>query len=164
MKIKIEELLKPEIFKKHEKELTDYFAKGGTWKLLFNINNHVLEEQYRIASQLYQEHKYEEAEAMFTYLSLIDPYVYEYWIGLASTKHALQHYEEAIVHYTTASAIDPKNPMPHLQLSNCFFAIREVDLAKEELEETKKLCDANSEYEGIKREVLMILQNFPKLR
>lgn len=162
--IKLEDLLDPVIFKEHETELFDYFQKGGTWKLLFQIDDQVIKEYYEVASHYFHEKKYQEASDLFTYLSILDPYSYDFWMGLAAAKQALNKFEESLLHYTTASAIKPEHPTPHLQLSTCFFAIREVDLAKEELAKTLELSKGHPEYKENYETALLLMQNFPKLR
>jgi len=163
-RIKVEDLLKPEVFKKHEKELFGFFEKGGTWKMLLGIDDVVIEEQYAVACQFFSEKKYKDASDLYTYLSILDPYNYDICMGLAGSKQALKKFEEALIHYTTAGAIKPEMPQPHLYLSNCFFAIREEDQAREELRKTIEIAGNQNEFAEVRREAETILQNFPKMR
>jgi type III secretion system low calcium response chaperone LcrH/SycD len=160
--IKISDLLNSKTFEKHQSELVRYFEDGGTWKELLSFDENTLATQYKIAYDLYQSAQFEKASAAFSYLTILNPYEFSYWMGLAVSKQSGRAYEEAIVAYTIADAIQPENPSPHLNLAQCFYALQQRDQTVEHLNQAIAVAGNHPEYRDIKRKATALLQNLPK--
>lgn len=161
-KIKFTNLLDPHVVEKYQPELLGYFEKGGTWKELLGYSDNLLATQYKTAYDLYQTADFKNASAAFSYLTMIDPYEYTYWMGLALSKQSDRQIEEAIVAYTVAEAIDPTQPIPHLHLAQCYWAITQKDLAIKHLRKTIKTAGKIPEHKEAKGKAEAILKKIPK--
>lgn len=160
-RIKITELLNPENFNKHKDELMTYFDKGGTWQELLGYEQNLMQSHYKKAYDLFNQADYKNAAAAFSYLTMLNPYEYHYWMGLGISKQSDRLYEEAIVSYTAAEAMDPENPLPHLHLAQCFYALNVRELAVKHLESAINISANRPEYQQIGQKASTILKHLP---
>ncbi len=161
-RLKITDLLDAKKLEKHQPELLHYFERGGTWKDLLNLDDALLEAEYKIAYDFYQSANFQKASAAFSYLTLLNPYNFTYWMGLALAKQSERSYEEAIVAYTVAEAITPDHPVPHLHLSQCYFAIGQKDLSLLHLKEAVRIAGSLPAFQEVKVKAETLLNAFPR--
>ncbi len=161
-KVKITELLNPKKFEKYKDDLVKYFGNGGTWESLLGYDEDVMMAQYKKAYDLYQQAQYKDAAACFSYLTTLNPYQYSYWMGLGISKQSDRLYEEALVSYTAAEAIDPDNPLPHLHLSQCYYALRLNEPAIEHLKRVLETAGDKAEYAEVRKKAQVILDHLRK--
>lgn len=159
--IRISDLMNLETAKKYEPELMQYFSSGGTWKELLHYDDSVMESHYKIAYDFYLASDYQKAASAFSYLTLLNPYEFTYWMGLGVSKQADKAYEEAIVAYTVAGAIQA-SPLPHYHLAQCYYALEQKDLAKEHLTQCLDLAKNLPEHQDLLQRVQVLLNNLPK--
>ena len=160
--IKITDLLDPKKFDKHKDQLFHYFEKGGTWQALLGYDVDVMQMQYKKAYDLYQKADFKNAADAFSYLTMLNPYDYNYWMGLGISKQSDRQYEEAIVSYTSATAMEPENPLPHLHLAQCFYALNVRESAVEHLNQAIQIAGSRPEYHEIRLKAQAILKHLPK--
>lgn len=160
--IKITDLLDSNQFDQHKEELVHYFEKGGTWKELLHYDENLMQTQYQKAYDLYQKADYKSAAAVFSYLTVLNPYDYNYWMGLGIAKQSDRFYEEAIVSYTAAEAMNPENPLPHLHLAQCFYALNAHDQAVEHLKQAIAVAGDRPDYQEVRLKASTILKHLPK--
>ena len=151
-KININDLLDPETFKKYEKDFAKYFENGGTWQNLFEFDDNVMDAQYKVGYDLYEAKNYKDAADVFSYLITLNPYKYNYWMALAGSRQGLNQFGEAIFGYSMAEAIDPSHPLPLLQMAECFDAIGEKALAKENALKAITVAGVNPKFRSIERQ------------
>lgn len=96
--------------------------QGKTWKELLQISNSAIEMLYRGAKSHFDAKSYDKAESAFSFLVVIDPSHYQFWLGLGHSAFNLHHKEKAINAYAMASMVDPVSPWPHIHAANCFEA------------------------------------------
>ena len=160
--IKLTDLLNPEKFDQHKEQLSHYFEKGGTWKELLGYDDQLLSAQYKYAYELYQKADYKNAAAAFSYLTLLNPYDYNFWMGLGISKQADRFFEEAIVSFVSASAMNEKNPTPHLHLAQCFYKLNVREMVIDHLKQAISIAEENPEFQEIGQKATAILNNLPK--
>lgn len=161
-KIKITELLDPTKAEKYRPQLTHYFEQGGTWQELLGFDSNTMAAHYQKAYELFQSADFKKAAAAFSYLTMINPYEYTYWIGLAVAKQSDRSFEEAIVAFHMAEAIDIKNPLPHLHLAQCYYAIQQKEKVTDHLKKAIEVAGSAPEYQQIRQKAEMLLKNLPK--
>jgi len=160
--IKITDLLDKSQFGQYQDELIHYFERGGTWQDLLHYDDNVLQTQYQKGYELYHKADYKNAAAAFSYLTLLNPYNYNFWMGLGIAKQSERLYEEAIVSYTAAEAMDPEHPLPHLHLAQCYYALTLREKAVEQLQKAVSLAGESVEYNEVRLKAATILQHLPK--
>lgn len=161
-KIKLDELMDWEKAKEHEPALRTYFEEGGTWQDLLKFDSNTMEAQYKIGYDLYQSADFKKAGGVFSYLTILNPYEEKYWMGLGMSKQSQSRFEEAIVAYLVVEAITPEDPRPHLNLAQCFHALKESGEAKNHLRKAIELSSKNAEYRQIRHDAELLLDNYPK--
>ncbi len=160
--IKLDELMDLEKSKKHEPALRAYFEQGGTWQDLLKFDNNTMEAQYKVGFDLYQSADFKKAGGVFSYLTILNPYEEKYWMGLGLSKQSQKLFEEAVVAYLVVEAVTPQNPRPHLNLAQCFHALKESDDVKKHLKKAVALSAMKAEYQQINRDAQHLLDNYPK--
>ncbi|MEZ5315122.1 MAG: SycD/LcrH family type III secretion system chaperone [Chlamydiales bacterium] len=161
-KIETKELFNPNNIKKYEDDLVEYFGKGGTWQNLLGYDTDLMEVQYKKAYELLHHAQYKEAAAAFSYLTILNPYQYTYWMGLGIAKQNQQLYAEALTSYTAAEAIEPNNPIPHLNLSQCYYALELNEQAIRHLKFAIEIANDKSEYLEVLKKAQVILEYLTK--
>ncbi len=111
-------------FKKNLKEMESQdiaklVVEGKTFQEIVGFSDETMEKFYETARQLYFEQRFEEAKTAFQFLTTINPYVSEFWLGLAETQQANQEYQVAISAYTMAIAMDPESIPAYLMAIEC---------------------------------------------
>lgn len=160
-KIKITDLLNTTNFNKYKNDLVNYFDRGGTWHNLLGYESELMETQYRKAYKLYHKGDYKSASSAFSYLTMLNPYEYHYWMGLGISKQKERLFEEAIVSYTAAEALNPEHPLPHLHLAQCFYAINVPDQTVDHLKKTIEIAAEQEAYQEIRQKAEVILKHLP---
>ncbi len=160
--IKLTDLLDSRQLDKHKDQLINYFQQGGTWQQLLNYDDNLLRSQYQKAYDLYQKADYKNAAALFSYLTVLNPYESNFWMGLGISKQSDRLYEEAIVSYTTAEAMNPENPIPHLHMAQCFYGLNLREQAVSHLQQAIQIAGDRPEFADIRLKASTILENLPK--
>ena len=159
--ITLTDLLDPEKFDLYKDELLAYFEKGGTWQDLLGYDDSLMDHNYAKAYNLLDSGDHIQAAQAFSFLTMVNPYNYDYWMGLGVAKQELKSFEEAIVSFTTAEAIAPENPIPHIQLAQCFAALEAKEEALNQLNQALDLSKKNPElkkFESLAKDLLQELQ------
>lgn len=88
------------------------------------LSNETLEAFYYTAHTNYKQGKYEDATAIFRYLTVMDTRNRKFWMGYGSSLQMLKEYQRAIEAYEIAAALEPGDPHVHLQAADCLFGLR----------------------------------------
>jgi len=161
-RIKVSELLNPKKAEKYQPELMHYFEQGGTWQDLLGYDQNTMAVQYKTAYEFYQSADFKKAAEAFSYLTMLNPYEYTYWMGFAIAKQSDRAFEEAIVAYTMAEAIVPENPIPHLHLAQCYWAIQQRDKTVEHLKKAIEIAGNEPQHQEVRLKAEAIYKNLPK--
>ncbi len=107
----------------------------------FGITNFMLYCFYVVGYTLFNEKRFEEASAIFFYLSVLNPLVKDYWMGLGLAEKSQQHYVEAISSLLMAEVMDATDPYPHLQTAECYLQLKDELGAEFEITEAKGIVE-----------------------
>lgn len=111
-------------------KLQDFFAAGGTFKELKDMDDNTMEAIYQVAYNLYQYGKYDEAIKIFRFLGFFDHYNKKYFMGLGACLQMLKQYKEAIDAYSFAALLDINDPKPPLYAGECHLVLGNLDEAQ----------------------------------
>lgn len=125
---------------------------------IFEVTHMSVDEllaMYDVGSRLYEEGKFEEAEAVLFTCCLINPNVSALWVSLGLTSEQLHKEEEAAHAYTSAAMLEESATRYYLNAAECFSKAHKPSLAHAVLEEaTKTLTEHHSpENDALLREV-----------
>lgn len=102
--------------------------------LLLYEEPHALEALYALGHQLYGQARYDDAAAVFEYLTVQDHTMPRYAVGTAASLQMLGRHELALGYYGYASLLDPLDPKPVFHGCECLLAMGDVVQAREGLE------------------------------
>ncbi|MBI1247934.1 CesD/SycD/LcrH family type III secretion system chaperone [bacterium] len=104
-------------------------SEGASIGDVYNIEPRKLEMVYSVARTFYANRKYDDALAMFRFLTLMDHTNQKFWIGYASTLQMMKDYEKAVEAYGFATILDIDNPKPQLQAGYCLIQLGKLEEA-----------------------------------
>jgi type III secretion system low calcium response chaperone LcrH/SycD len=111
-----------------------FLNKGLALQDLKGIPDASMEAVYGMAYNLYNGGRFQDAETLFKYLTVLNHWEKKYWMGLGGARQVLGNYQEAIEAYAMATLIDMMNPMPHFQAAICHLGLGNIQEAQVALE------------------------------
>lgn len=123
--------------KNKEPTNTPFDLSDKTIKDFLDIPDHILYCYYKVGYYLFEEGIYKEASNIFLYLSLLNPFVKDYWLGLGISERESENYEASLTALAIASLMDETDPIPHLNSAESYIRIKDSKNAEIELEEAK---------------------------
>lgn len=114
---------------------------------LFGVTQPMLDRYYRSALKCLEQKNWENARDAFMFLTFLNPYVHDFWVGLGIAEQSQSHFDKAIQAYTLAEATDPEDPIPIANSFQCVLALGEKEYAQFMLDKALQRC-------GEKRRVL----------
>lgn len=133
-----------------QKQLLD----GKSVQEMLGFSDEVMNQFYTNACQIFENKRYDDASNAFLFLVTINPYHYDYWLGLgAATQHS-HDYEAAIDAYEMAAICQLDNPIPYFHLANCLFAMHDRDNALKAIEMVLEYSQENDEFSDLRRKAM----------
>ncbi len=120
-------------------------ADGIPLSVIKNYSDDEIEAVYNVAYNLYQQHQYEDAKKLFTFLVLHEHADSRFSIGLGGCYQLMGQYDKAIIIYSTAAVIDATNPMPAFHACECYMALKDWDNAKKAVTSIEIICVATAD-------------------
>lgn len=131
------------------KALEKALKAGQGGQLLFGFSDEEMEAFYKKAHQLLEEGKANDAIDSFVFLTTLNPFHFEYWMGLGAALQMAHDYEPAIDAYEMAAIYNMEHPLPYLYLGKCLFAIHDRKSALQSFELAIAYASDFEEYENI---------------
>jgi type III secretion system low calcium response chaperone LcrH/SycD len=107
----------------------EFIGKGGTFQDMKGIDDQVMDTTYSVAYNLYNNKKFEDAEKVFMFLSLMNHYEKKYFMGMGACRQVLKKHREAIESYVFASLLDLEDPRPPFYAAACHIAMGDKEAA-----------------------------------
>ena len=98
-----------------------------------------LEAAYAVGHDLFQQHKYEDAEKIFYCLATMNHFEVRYWKALAVTLFVEKKYAEAVGIYLAAYFLNPMDIEVTSAMADCCMAMGDADGTREFLNQTCEL-------------------------
>ncbi len=114
-------------------EMVTLLAGGGTLGDLRGLTEGHYEAIYSAGYAQYNAGRYEQAEKVFQFLTINNPYDRRFPMALGSVKQVKGDYREAIGYYGMASVLDMMDPIPLFHSAECLAALGQVNDAIEAL-------------------------------
>jgi secretion system chaperone SscA len=118
----------------------------------YNLSDSCLHSVYGYATLLLQDPgQIDNALSLYTLLTQLNPYVFEYWLARGICWMEKQRYFEALYAFSMASLLEFDKSLPHLYSSQCYLKMNQEPLAKEtfELVMSKLSDEDNSTYSAL---------------
>lgn len=123
----LEKLKDPDIIRRQVKE-------GKTFQEILGYPQETMDKFYHIAHALYQQQEFHKAADAFVFLTTLNPYVHNYWLGLGMSEQLCSNYQGALLAYAMAILTDVENPITHYQSGNCYLALNDITNALQSYE------------------------------
>ncbi len=114
-------------------EMAVMLAAGGTLGDLRGLDESHYETIYAAGYAQYNAGRYDQAEKVFQFLTINNPYDRRFAMALGSVKQVKGDYREAIGYYGMASVMDMMDPVPLFHSAECLAALGQIDDAIEAL-------------------------------
>ena len=117
------------------------------------ITDETLEHMYRAAKELYDLKDFHAAKAAFSFLTLLNPFRYVFWLGLANSAVYCQAFDCALTAYAFAIEINPSDPICYIYSSRSFEELKQWDNAINALDLALLVIEKNSVYADWKQKI-----------
>lgn len=132
--------------------ILDFIKKGGTFQEVKGLDEATMETTYAVAYNLYNSKKYEDAEKVFMFLSLMNHYEKKYFLGLGACRQVLKKNKEAIEAYIYASLLDLEDPMPPFYAASCHMAMGDKEAAIKAYDAAADLAGGKEQFRDIEQQ------------
>ncbi|MGA8163517.1 MAG: hypothetical protein WB791_00640 [Waddliaceae bacterium] len=129
----------------NEEVLMQYLEEGKPLQELFGFSNEATAEFYGAAKRILEQKRFEDAMSAFVFLTTINPYISDFWLGLGMAQQKNQEHEAALSSYRTAFTLEGRSILPYMLAAHCCLEIKDFDRAKEVLECAEDYADEHAE-------------------
>lgn len=136
----------------------DILVKGMSIMQAIGFPPAQLEVIYSYASELYSAGKYDDASALFFFISQLNPRDPRFTFGLAASFHKLKRYGDASVYYLMSTTVDRENPLPYFHAADCFIQLNQPEAAIVMLDNTLALSWNSPQHEKLKQQASALLE------
>jgi len=117
-----------------------HLTQGGTLGELRGFTEKEYEALFLVGHTLYGQKKYADAEQVFAFLVMNNPYDRRFAQALGSAKQMLGQFADAIGYYSVASMMEMTDPVPTFHTAECLAALGHTQDAMEALGFAIKHC------------------------
>lgn len=149
--------MSPEEFDNLWAQINQHLTQGGTLGDLRGFTAKEYEAMFLVGHTLYGQGKYSDAEQVFAFLVMNNPYDRRFAQALGSAKQMLGQYADAIGYYSLASMFEMTDPVPTFHTAECLAALGQADDAQDALRTVVTHCK-KPEHETLKRRASAMLQ------
>jgi tetratricopeptide (TPR) repeat protein len=117
----------------HIQENIEILANSINFQGFLGLSDEIMIWAYKEGRYYYMQKEYEDAEAIFCFLTLCNTLVCDYWIGLGMTQRALQKNEEALHSFSIAALVNQDSFLARYYLTELYLQMGFISDAKIEL-------------------------------
>lgn len=126
-----------------EEKLAQLMQEGKTFQEIVGFEDKTLWKFYEAAEQLYEAKRYDDAADAYLFVSTLNPYVPDFWIGLGTSQQMQGKFEDALASYTTAIEVFPTHIMPYMFAAKCCLETKDFDEAAKVFDGAIKFAKEN---------------------
>jgi len=143
----VERLKDPEVIRKQMQE-------GKTFQEIIGFSPEKMEKFYHIAHNLFLKQEYQKAADAFIFLTTLNPYVHNYWLGLGMSEQLYGGYQGALLAYAMAIMTDVDSPVAHYHSASCYRALDDQQSALRSLDLAIQCSGNTEEHKKLKEQAL----------
>lgn len=138
----------------NEEKLLEELAAGKSAQEILEFSDEAMAKFYGAAYQLFKYRKFADAANAFLFLVTLNPYNFDYWLGLGMSTQMCNEFDVAIDAYEMAAICNVDSPVPYFYLAKCFFAIHDRENALTSLDLALEYSEENEEYADLRNQAL----------
>lgn len=134
--------------------LKQYVAEGKTFQEIIGYAPETMERFYQGAYSLFQKQAYFEAADAFIFLTTLNPYVHNYWLGLGLAEIKNEEFESALVALGMAGMAEPDNPLSSFHSAHCYHLLGDYQTSVTILDTAIERCGDQEEHAALKKDAI----------
>ncbi|KAF3363094.1 Low calcium response locus protein H [Chlamydiales bacterium STE3] len=113
---------------------------------------------YAYAYQFYLNGHYQEAQSLFSLLTIMGTKNVQHWLGLGASLQMQKKYDQALEAYGAAALVDIQetNPFPHFYAAECLLSLNQVKRALQALESASTIAFKDKKYIQLNSQINLI--------
>lgn len=123
----------------------------GYFQAILGVSDKLIEHYYRAAVHLLEKKEYTKAADAFFFLSFLNPFVHNFWIGLGVAHQSMAQFDKALAAYMMGELTDPDNPVTYSNAFQCHQALGHKEDAEHCFQKAMKCCGDKKEWASIKK-------------
>jgi tetratricopeptide (TPR) repeat protein len=136
---------------KSQDKLEKLAKEAGTFQEFLGYSDEMMLCMYGIATDLFKRNSFEESVQVYTFVSTLNPYCSQFWLGLGCAYEKCGKSEEAIAAYRLGILTDIESIDPYVYLGRCCLAHHRETEAIEVFQLGIKLANDNPEREAMQK-------------
>jgi len=137
--------------------LRDFFSRGGSIRMLSDVNSQDLETLYNYAGQLFDVGELDAARNYFYLLVQVDHWCFDYWLGLGMCQQRLASHQEAIFCFSRAGMIEVQDPRSSYFAGISYDLTGNWEYARKAFTAAIRWCAACPQYQQLRRSAEQLL-------
>lgn len=133
---------------KDEEVLMQHLEDGKPLQDLFGFTDETTVEFYEAAKNILEQKRFVDAINAFTFLTTINPYISDFWLGLGMAQQNNEDYDPAIFSYSVAFTLDGRKIFPYVIAAQCCIEHKDYDRALEIIDQAAQYAEEHEEDEG----------------
>ncbi|WP_108651893.1 SycD/LcrH family type III secretion system chaperone [Dongshaea marina] len=138
---------------KDQKLLDDFLARGGSMKILCEMDESALNTIYNYAYQIFESGQISEAQRLFYFLSNMDQWNFDYLLALGICYQRLGEHEQALYCFSRSGQREISDPRSSYYAGLSYQQLGNAEYAKKAFDASVRWCSDKPEYQDLKPKV-----------
>lgn len=138
----VERLKDPEVIRSQIED-------GKTFQEVLGYSAMQMEKFYQVGYNLFQQQEYNKATEAFVFLTTMNPYIFQYWLGLGMSEQMIGNYQGALLAYSMAIMNNVEDPKAHYYSAACYRSLNDKTSALQSLLLTIRLAEEKEEHKNL---------------
>ncbi|MGF6401556.1 secretion system chaperone SscA [Pseudomonas frederiksbergensis] len=134
-----------------------FFARGGSIRMLADIQQDDIDGLYAYATQLFNADDIQAARNLYTLLVRIDHWNFECWLALGLCNQRLGLHEEAVNSFGRAGMINVDDPRSAYFAGISHSLLGQIECARKAFNAAIRWCNQQPKYEAIQHSAAQML-------
>jgi len=131
--------------------LMEYIKEGRPLQQLFGFSNETTVEFYEAAKSILEQNRYEDAINAFTFLTTLNPYISDFWLGLGMAHQQNNDFDKAIYAYSVGFKLKGGKIFPYSLAAQCCMEIKDYEQALKIMEQAEIYAEEHAEEEDTRK-------------
>ncbi len=131
--------------------MRQYVEEGRIFQEILGFADETMDKFYQVAHALFTHHRLKEASDAFLFLTTLNPFVPEYWLGLGMCEQLNEEYRQALVAYGMVVIADRHHAVAHYHSAACHNGMGDLDQAIFSLDKAIHAAGEDENFAEIKK-------------